>query len=224
MTDEKKSDAGKGPEARFTWKDRLHQIWRFIRTPHATAALGTLIVVGFVSGIAFWGSFNWAMEITNEQDFCISCHEMERNVYLEYRETIHFSNRTGVRATCSDCHVPKNWFHKVARKIRATGELYYHFTGAIDTREKFEAKRVQLATNVWRTMKETDSRECRNCHNFDFMDYTLQETRASRRHQEGIEQGRTCIDCHKGIAHNLPDAAYEAWDKLEAELEAEAGG
>lgn len=76
--------------------------------------------------------------------------------------------------------------------------------------------------NVWRTMKETDSRECRNCHNFDFMDYTLQESRASRRHQEGIEQGQTCIDCHKGIAHTLPEAAYEAWDRLESQLAAEA--
>ena len=56
------------------------------------------------------------------------------------------------------------------------------------------------------------------------MDYTLQETRASRRHQEGIEQGRTCIDCHKGIAHTLPDAAYDAWRKLEAEMKAEAEG
>ena len=209
---------------RFTWKDRVRQLWRFFTKPHATLTLGTLVVIGFVTGIAFWGAFNWSMEMTNSQTFCIGCHEMEQNVFREYRETVHFSNRTGVRATCPDCHVPKTWIHKVTRKIQATNELFHHFAGTINTREKFEAKRVRLATNVWRTMKKTDSRECRNCHNFDFMDYTLREVRASRRNQEGIEAGRTCIDCHKGIAHNLPDAAFEAWENMEAELKAEAGG
>lgn len=220
----KDENKDKGKQSKFTWKDRVWQIWRFVSTPHATATLGTLIVAGFVSGIIFWGGFNWSMEMTNEQEFCISCHEMERNVFREYRETIHFSNRTGVRATCPDCHVPKNWFYKVARKIRATGELFHHLAGSIDTREKFEAKRIKLSVNVWRNMKETDSRECRNCHNFDFMDYTLQESRASRRHQEGIENGLTCIDCHKGIAHTLPDEAYKAWDELQDQLAKEASG
>jgi cytochrome c-type protein NapC len=214
---------GKG-NGRFTWKDRVRQIWHFVSRPHATATLGTLVILGFTAGIIFWGGFNWSMEMTNTQTFCVTCHEMEQNVFREYRETIHFSNRTGVRATCPDCHVPKTWIHKMARKIRASSELFHHLVGTIDTREKFEAKRVELATNVWREMKETDSRECRNCHNFDYMDYTLQENRASRRHQEGIEGGRTCIDCHKGVAHNLPDEAYRAWDRMEAEMRADAGG
>lgn len=101
--------------------------------------------------------------------------------------------------------VPKDWFHKVARKFRASGELYHHLVGSIETPDQFEAERVRLATRVWRTMKATDSRECRNCHDYESMDYTLQESRASRRHQQGIEEGLTCIDCHKGIAHELPD-------------------
>jgi cytochrome c-type protein NapC len=218
------ADQNNKENGRFTWKDRARQIWRFVSKPHATATLGTLVVFGFVTGILFWGGFNWSMEMTNTQTFCVTCHEMEQNVFREFRETIHFSNRTGVRATCPDCHVPKTWVHKVARKIKATGELFHHFAGTIDTREKFEAKRVQMATNVWREMKETDSRECRNCHNFDYMDYTLQESRASRRHQEGIEKGSSCIDCHKGIAHNLPDAAFDAWDKLEDEFRSGAAG
>ena len=207
---------------RVTWRDRFRQFWGFVVRPHATIALGTLLIVGFAAGIIFWGGFNWSMEMKNNQEFCISCHEMERNVFREFRETSHYSNRTGVRATCPDCYVPKNWFHKVVRKIQATGELYYHLIGSINTRERFEAERVRLATRVWRTMKEPDSRECRNCHNYDFMDYTLQEARASRRHQQGIDEGQTCIDCHKGIAHTLPDEAFDAWTALQAQLNAEA--
>jgi cytochrome c-type protein NapC len=188
----------------------LKRVWSIIRKPSARYTLGTLIAVGFVSGIVFWGSFNWSMELTNNEEFCISCHEMEQNVYREYKRTVHYSNRSGVRATCPDCHVPKTWIHKIARKIQASNELYHHFLGTIDTREKYEAKRLQLAKNEWRRMKETDSRECRNCHNFEYMDFTIQENRSRKRHAEAIDTGKTCIDCHKGIAHELPEGAFEA--------------
>lgn len=168
-------------------------------------ALWAVLIVGGVVGILFWGGFNWAMEATNTETFCISCHEMRDNAFVEYQETIHYANRTGVRATCPDCHVPKEWLYKVKRKIQATNELYHKALGSIDTREKFEAKRLELARNVWRSMKETDSRECRNCHNFESMDYPSQGRRAVKQHIEGLAGGQTCIDCHKGIAHELPD-------------------
>jgi len=130
---------------------------------------------------------------------------MRDNVYAEYRQTIHFSNRTGVRATCPDCHVPRDWVHKVLRKVRASQELYHALRGSIDTREKFLATRMALAEDVWRGMRETDSRECRNCHAFQFMDTAVQRERASLRHREAQQHGRTCIDCHQGIAHKLPE-------------------
>lgn len=176
-----------------------------LRRPSVYWSLGGLLLVGFIAGVVFWGGFNTAMEMTNTEQFCISCHEMEDNVYQEYKNTIHYSNRSGVRATCPDCHVPKEWVHKVVRKIQATNELYHKALGTIDTPEKFEAKRLQLAQNVWRAMKATDSRECRNCHEFQSMDYTRQGRRAFRAHEEGLNSGMTCIDCHKGIAHELPD-------------------
>lgn len=172
------------------------------------ASLGGLLFVGFIAGIIFWGGFNTAMEATNQEKFCISCHEMRDNVYVEYQDTIHYSNRSGVRATCPDCHVPKPWVHKVIRKIQASNELLHKALGSIDTREKFEAKRLELAEHVWSTMKETDSRECRNCHNFEYMDYTKQQRRGRHAHIKGFDEGKTCIDCHKGIAHQLP-AMYE---------------
>ncbi len=188
---------------------KIKRLWKFLWTPHKRWALGAIALVSFIFGIVFWGGFNTAMEATNTEAFCISCHEMERNVYREYKKTVHYTNNSGVRATCSDCHVPRTWIHKMARKIKATNELYHAALGTIDTREKFEAKRLQLAQNVWRTMKETDSRECRNCHNFDYMDFTLQGPRAQKRHQDAVDNGATCIDCHKGIAHELPAGAFK---------------
>ncbi|MEJ1497087.1 MAG: NapC/NirT family cytochrome c [Candidatus Sedimenticola sp. (ex Thyasira tokunagai)] len=172
----------------------------------------SLLMIGIVMGVALWGGFNWTLELTNTEQFCISCHEMEATPYAELEETIHFSNRTGVRATCPDCHVPRPWIHKIIRKIKASNELYHHFiTGEVDTPEKFEEKRLHLAQNVWKAMKDTDSRECRNCHDFDSMDFDRQESRSAEAHDEAIENNWTCIDCHKGIAHSLP----EGFDPME---------
>ena len=192
----------------------IGRMWRKISRPSSAYSLGTLLVAGGFAGVLFWGGFNWAMEMTNNEAFCISCHEMKDNVFEEYKETIHYNNHSGVRATCPDCHVPKEWIHKVKRKIVASNELFHHFAGTVSTPEKFEEKRIQLATNVWRAMKSTDSRECRNCHKFDYMDYSVQEPRASRIHQEALTSGKTCIDCHRGIAHTLPPKADEAYQKL----------
>ncbi len=183
------------------------RLWSSLKRP-AKWALGTVLLAGFVAGVIFWGGFNWALELTNRESFCISCHEMRDNVYQEYQDTVHYSNRTGVRATCPDCHVPKEWVHKVVRKIQASNELLHKVLGTIDTPEKFEAKRLELARHVWKAMKDTDSRECRNCHNFESMDYVEQTPRAVKQHEKGLTGGKTCIDCHKGIAHSLP-AMYE---------------
>jgi len=157
----------------------------------------------FTLGIVFWGAFNTSMELTNTQSFCISCHEMQQTVYKEYKRTIHYTNRTGIRATCPDCHVPKDWIHKVVRKIGATNELFHKMIGSIDTKEKFEGKRLELAEHVWDTMKSTDSRECRNCHSLDYMALKKQKRISQKKHKRAVENNMTCIDCHMGIAHNI---------------------
>ena len=158
--------------------------------------------LAFVAGIVFWGGFNTVLEWTNREAFCISCHEMRDNVYAEYRNTIHYQNRTGVRATCPDCHVPKEWVPKIIRKIQASNELWHKALGSIDTPEKFNAKRYQLAQNEWARMKRNDSQECRNCHTLDRMRADLQSKMAQRSHKPERMQDKSCIDCHAGIAHS----------------------
>ena len=162
-----------------------------------------------ITGIILWAGFNWTLEVTNTEEFCISCHEMRDNVYEEYTKTIHYSNRSGVRATCPDCHVPKEYHHKIMRKIHASNELYHKILGTIDTSEKYEAKRHQLAQHVWQGMQQTDSRECRNCHDFSQMDASKQKEHAAKQHAQARSQGQTCIHCHKGIAHKLSDEFME---------------
>lgn len=169
-----------------------------------------LLALAFAGGIIFWGGFNTVVEATNTEAFCISCHEMRDNVYKEYAQnTIHYSNRTGVRATCPDCHVPKEWTHKMIRKIKASNELWGKLIGSIDTQEKFEAKRLELARHEWARMKASDSRECRNCHSLESMNTENQKQRAKKQHELAQKNKDTCIDCHKGIAHKKPQGMKE---------------
>jgi cytochrome c-type protein NapC len=144
------------------------------------------------------------MQWTNTEEFCISCHEMRTNNYAEYKDSIHAANRSGVRATCPDCHVPRELMAQTARKLLASRDLLAHYTGTLETKEKFEAKRYELAKRVWTHMQETDSRECRNCHDAKAMSSELQSERAKGRHARGVAEGKTCIDCHYGISHREP--------------------
>jgi cytochrome c-type protein NapC len=182
----------------------LRRAWSVLKHPSAKYSLLALLVTGFVGGIVFWGGFHTALEATNTLDFCISCHEMRDTVFQEYKQTIHYQNRTGVRAICSDCHVPRDWTHKMARKMKASFEVWGKITGVIDTPAKFEANRMRLASDEWARMEKAGSRECLNCHNFTAMSPTLQKPGAQKFHKQAQEQGKTCINCHKGIAHHLP--------------------
>ncbi|MDF1872850.1 pentaheme c-type cytochrome TorC [Vannielia sp.] len=203
----------------------IKRIWNKFWGPAGALSLGVLLIGGFVAGIIFWGGFHTAMEATNEMEFCISCHEMRDNVYKEYVQSPHYMNASGVGAVCADCHVPKKWLPKMIRKVQASGELYGHFvTGVIDTPEKFEAHRAELAQSVWATMEANDSLECRNCHAVEHMDFEQQSPNAAKLMQAGIARGDTCIDCHKGIAHKLPDLSQGFRKKFEELEEVAAKG
>jgi len=183
--------------------------WQRLSRP-SKAASGVLLGLGFVGGILFWGAFNTGMEATNTEAFCSSCHAP---IVAEIRETIHYSNRSGVRAICSDCQVPHEWTDKIIRKVQASKELVAYALGTIGTLEKFHARRGYLANREWQRMKANDSRECRNCHDFDFMDFSEQGRRSVAQHSTALASGeKTCVDCHKGIAHRLPDmSGVEGW-------------
>jgi len=183
----------------------IKRYWLVMRRPSVHFSLGFLVIVGFVGGVVFWGAFNTGMEFTNTEAFCTGCHEMRDNVFAELKSTIHYTNRSGVRAKCSDCHVPHAWTDKIARKMQASKEVWGKVFGTIDTPEKFRAMRLELAQHEWARFKANDSLECRNCHNYDYMDFTRQSVRAQNMHSTYLAgKEKTCIDCHKGIAHRLP--------------------
>ncbi|MFD2167484.1 pentaheme c-type cytochrome TorC [Thalassotalea euphylliae] len=197
----------------------LKKFWQVIAKPSVYFSLGTIAFSGFIAGIIFWGGFNTALEVTNTEEFCISCHEMKDNVYVELQSTPHWKNPSGVRATCPDCHVPHNWTDKIARKMQASKEVWGAVFGTINTPEKFEAKRGVLAQHEWARLTANNSLECKNCHDYKSMDWERMSERAAVQMKVAAERDQSCIDCHKGIAHKLPQD-MNAGSGVVAELEA----
>lgn len=181
---------------------RFKKCFRWFTKP---AAIGVTAVVAAGAALAGWGAFTVVLDKTNTLEFCISCHSMQSTVYQEYLKSPHYQNASGVRAVCADCHVPKDLPHKLVAKAMAVKDVWHTMLGTIDTTEKFEKNRLHLAKAVWAKMESTDSRECRSCHKQDAMDVHKQRPKAQAVMQKGLAKGETCISCHKGIAHKLPD-------------------
>lgn len=181
-----------------------NRYWKILSTP-AKVATWTVLCFGFFGGLIFWGGFNTVLEATNSEAFCVSCHTMSDNVYEEYKTSIHYENRSGVRAICSDCHVPHEWSSKLMRKVGAAKDVWGQITGVVSTPEKFEEHRLEMATREWGRFRRDDSLACRNCHDPQSFDFTRQGAPGTYMHQLVQQEGGfTCIDCHKGIAHSLP--------------------
>jgi nitrate/TMAO reductase-like tetraheme cytochrome c subunit len=165
-----------------------------------------LLTVGLSSalvGAVTWNGFDWIVDATSTTQFCLSCHEM-RIMQEELSQTIHAKNRAGVPVQCADCHVPKGTVEKLVAKIQALDDIYGHLVGVIDTPEKFEARREDMAHAARAAMRSNRSQACRRCHNFEAMDFSKQGDRARRNHNEAMNSGESCVDCHKGVAHKLP--------------------
>jgi cytochrome c-type protein NapC len=183
----------------------------------------TLVILAlvFFAGVVFAGTFNAGLSYTNRMEFCVSCHTMQTN-YTEYKDSLHYKNKSGVQATCSDCHVPKEFVPKMITKVVAAKDVYHEIIGTIDTPEKFEAHRWNMASRVWEKMRNSNSRECRSCHDFANMDLSEQSRSARSRHAKAEEKGQTCIDCHAGVVHTEPDEPPKPKTKLSKAAKAAA--
>jgi cytochrome c-type protein NapC len=175
---------------------------RVRRTLPGRIAFGIVAVVIVLMVVV--GGFTTVVESTNSLEFCTSCHSMSYN-YAEYKDSAHYSNKSGVRAVCSDCHVPKkNWYSEMYRKLIAARDVWEELVGDFSTKEKFDAQRWEMAQREWARMKESDSIGCRNCHSFKSMSLDDQSKGAKSKHADAETEGKTCIDCHKGVVHKLP--------------------
>ncbi|MEQ8801457.1 NapC/NirT family cytochrome c [Haliea sp.] len=180
---------------------RWKRWWQALRRPSARYSVLTLLVGGMAIGLTGWAALDFGMEATSTEEFCLSCHEMRDNPWPQLQKTSHYNNAAGIHATCADCHQPKEFIPKVARKIEASREVWWSLMGLIDTPEKYAAHAPAMKAREIARLRANDSQECRNCHVVERMQLELQSAKAQEYHQAMASNGKTCIDCHAGIAH-----------------------
>jgi nitrate/TMAO reductase-like tetraheme cytochrome c subunit len=183
----------------WLWRQPRRRIWLGI-------PIGALLA--FVIGVGLAGGFVGGLKFAETEMFCTSCHEMQQP-FNELKQSVHYSNVYGIKASCANCHVPPALLPGLMRHVEAAGELWGHLTGKISTPAKYEALRLEMAQGIWAELKANDSAECRSCHTQAAMALDKQDPIAAKRHSADYmsKTGKTCIDCHKGVAHTLPEGA-----------------
>jgi nitrate/TMAO reductase-like tetraheme cytochrome c subunit len=178
------------------------------------------IVVFVAGGIVLGGGTATMVQMTGTNEFCVSCHEMDP-IYDEYVGTAHHTNASGVRAGCADCHLPHDdWVALLFAKAESgSRDIYHNLVGTYPTAEAFDAHRQELAELVWARMEANDSRTCKNCHAPEAMNIELQDGQAQGPHSKVETSDKTCISCHEGIAHRLPEETQERWEKRKAAMQ-----
>ncbi len=191
---------------------RLSDWLRQLRQPSPSRSVLSLLGIGLGLGVLGVIAFDATMEATSTEAFCSSsCHEMTIPTE-QLMQTSHYANADGVRADCADCHIPKEFVPKMIRKVEAAREVWGSITGVIDTPEKYAAHAPKMKAREIARLKANDSQECRNCHEADKMVAELQTAKAQKYHSALESQGKTCIDCHTGIAHPLHTEGLVAKD------------
>jgi nitrate/TMAO reductase-like tetraheme cytochrome c subunit len=183
----------------------IARTWQRLRRPSTHWSVLALLVIGVVTGFVLTVGTQVMVAVTGTDQFCsTACHSMQW-VAKEHRESVHGTNRTGVRAGCHDCHIPPHypellWYKAKAGIKDAIGEM----RGIIATEELFQKERKRMAQLVWDEYKANDSRNCRKCHQLTREVVAKQKDYVQPMHQQVLEGKGTCIDCHQGVAHTAP--------------------
>jgi cytochrome c-type protein NapC len=173
----------------------------FLFSPNSRWSFAALVGAGLVLGVAGVGSVVGAMYYTSTNAFCSTCHAT--NAVVEWQRSQHYRNAVGFVAGCADCHEPHTLLGMLGRKIAAANETWNQMLGTINTPEKYEAHRLELAEKEWNRMRGNDSAECKTCHQPALMN-DPDKAFLGDMHRTAIANGRSCIDCHKGVAHTAP--------------------
>ena len=188
----------------------LLRSWHFLWRPSQRWPWLVFIVIGLAVGVAGSGVTAGALWFTSTDVFCSRCHQL--NIVPEWQKSVHYVNAVGFKAGCADCHEPHDPIGMMLRKVAAADEVWNQLLGTISTPEKFAAHRLELAQKEWARLRADNSQECRDCHNLGQMN-DPGKAFLSPMHRTALANGGTCIDCHKGVAHQAPNEHVAAVGK-----------
>ena len=161
------------------------------------ARVGIFLTIAFVAGFVLpflsWLVGEESFTATGNADFCVSCHSMEPFVAANADNSHGGNNDYGIKATCTDCHLPHdnsaNYLYVKAR----TG-IHDMWVENFGNPEDID----WLAKSEHREEFVYDS-GCMTCHS------ELEEaTKDEEEHTKYFagETTSTCVTCHEEVGHS----------------------
>lgn len=169
-----------------------------------------ILAIGIFTGIiGTWGGYH-AVKATSGEAFCSSCHVMEPMAAAYRRDPHSGAGPLGVRAECSDCHLPHdNVVHYLYQKgVDGIRDVYVNVLGSPEAID-WHARRDEREHYVY------DS-GCLACHtrvaDIESGDDTKSRMHAKyAAHRDDAEPIR-CVSCHVSVGHkNMGHLIEEAF-------------
>ncbi|OGT19849.1 MAG: hypothetical protein A2V90_05365 [Gammaproteobacteria bacterium RBG_16_57_12] len=137
---------------------------------------------------------------------CAECHPVQ---YEEYKLSAMGSSKNPLRPGCVNCHdnphsVPR-WFKHMYLADAGWREVQL----ALRDRELYNTQlSPRLAEKARLHFLETNSQRCQECHTRQDHQGDLKGTTGEFRpdipaHQQMVQEGLTCVQCHQNLMHNL---------------------
>jgi len=183
--------------------------WRALFKPSAKYSIIALIVVGVIVGIVGYFATQQTLHATSSDAFCMTCHR-DHSLKAEVLASAHGGGSAGITVQCQDCHLPHGPFDYLLKKIIVSKDIYGFLTidGFMD-QKWLDDNRQEQADKALAHFRSNDSANCRHCHTriYENQPDTMKRM-AKMMHKNNFKKGpdnrKTCVDCHKGVAHFYP--------------------
>ncbi|WP_153913062.1 NapC/NirT family cytochrome c [Shewanella sp. TC10] len=183
--------------------------WRALFKPSAKYSIIALIIVGVVMGVVGYFATQQTLHATSTDEFCMTCHS-NHSLKDEVLASAHGGGRAGVTVQCQDCHLPHGPVDYLVKKIIVSKDLYGFVTiKDFNTQAWLDENRKEQADIALEYFRATDSANCTHCHTRIYENQPEDMKKmAKRMHERNAKQEgdkrKTCVDCHKGVAHPYP--------------------
>ena len=150
--------------------------------------------------------FNYTMEKTSTNDYCISCH-VHTDADVSWKQSVHHNNGSGTVTDCAACHLPpKGTLAHTTTKMRLG--ISHMWAYLVKDREKINwAKMGELAHAKGIVFNSS----CEECHQNLFPDGIADEGITAHLYYEDNKEklDLQCISCHLDAGHYDPNYKHE---------------
>ncbi|MCD7970942.1 MAG: SUMF1/EgtB/PvdO family nonheme iron enzyme [Alistipes sp.] len=164
-----------------------------------------VVFLGIVIGVLATVSVNYVYVNSSKDSSCMACHA-HPHAEKSWRLSSHYNNRSGVKTSCVDCHLPpkgsfNHFYHKTKLGIHDVWSYIIKDTEKIDWDSK---KELEYAQRI------VFNSSCMECHVQLFPEGISDDGITAHLYYEDNHEklNLQCISCHLDVGHYNPDYSH----------------